>query len=166
MSNEAENKLMKFMKAALPLIDKEFELDSMQQVVITCNIEDEDNPLYLFQYGIPSSVFVTVKPTDEGIEIINAKVTAPAADEDFIDVTLLEQKEIGLGVTMTSSMGSNLGHLVHETLEAINDNPNALAMLHMATKDLETAKVLGPERACVPRGQTRIPAGSSIAKRF
>ena len=162
MSKSAGQALSEFLGVAVNYIGKEIELKSSQHFSITYNIEDENMPMYQFQYGFPQSGCVSLSMINGGEhegKCARVLVTAPSADKEFVTATFKDKKEVGAGLSVGVSFGIDMGFDEHKTFAEIEANPNAITMVDLAVQDLSQAVVLGESREAVSEGEKHLPAG-------
>lgn len=167
-NNEASKKIDSFFRTALKYYGKEIGLTSNQIFSIDqiCSSDkvQEGEYKYKIQYGFPQSGCVSMNfsysQKSNSFIIDKISVYAPPIGENIIMANFAPQLQEGpIGINV--NFGIDMGTQEHSSIQKIEENPNALKMLDIATSDLNKAQVLGECRTAVPKGSDRIPCCSS-----
>ena len=163
-NSQASKKLDRFFRTAIAYYGKEIGLTYNQHFGIDqiCDPEKEEEGEYRYamQYGFPQSGCVSLRfgysDKDHSFTIDDITVYAQPAGENMMVANFAPQTQIG-PIGIQANFGIDMGCEKYTTLRAIDENPNALRMLDMATADLMEARILGECRVVVPEGSDRIP---------
>ena len=167
--NDIEKKISIFFRTAFKYYGKEIGLTSNQPFFINqlCNPEKEQygEYNYMIQYGFPQSGCVSLKfqysQEEKSFTINEVSVYAPPAEENIIMAnfaTPLQDGPIGVDI----NFGMDMGTKSHTSIDEIEENPNALKMIELATSDLSKAQILGKCMLEVPEGSDMIPCCNSV----
>lgn len=157
-----------FFRAAIKYYGKEIGLASNQHFSIDkiCDIKKEENGEYRYniQYGFPQSGCVSmdfIYSKKSNLFTVDAiSVYAPPAGENITMANFAPQIQTGeIGISI--NFGMDMGTQEHKSIQEIEENPNALKMLEIATADLNEAQILGNCMLSVPSGSDRIPCCNS-----
>lgn len=146
----AGDKVKKFFRIATKYMGKDIAIPSNNtfdiNYVVDKQAEMEGIRKYTIQYGFPQSGCVylsfSVMSEENRIGITSLSVYAPPADQEMIIANYNPEIDAG-GLGISFKVGLDNGTIEHESLDEIENNPNAMQMLDIAIEDLSKAEVLG-----------------------
>lgn len=165
MNKSAGQALAEFVNVAIGYIGKEIKLLPTEYFSIEYNITNEEMPMYQFQYGFPQSGCVSLSIISEGEyqgKVSKVLVTAPSADREFVSVVVNNDKDLVEGLNVGLKFGVDMNFDKHTNFAEIEENPNAIKMIELATRGLSKAVVLGESQDVVAKGSKFLPAGRSV----
>lgn len=157
----ADQKIEKFFRIATKYMGKEIALPSNSFFEISYKNGEKDT--FKIQYGFPQSGSVSMDfSIGDKIDVSNIKIFAQPPGKSMVTANYAPKgglEEIGLGVSMQVGLGT--GTVEYTEKEEINNNPNALQMLDIATSDLEKALVIGKYNGVAPDSSEYFPISGS-----